>query len=428
MASSRSRGRMFAQGYSTSQTTLFGEGRGGQGSGWWNESRRHQEAALKGMRQPTVPLLPPPRPPRQPKVERCAICDHPGGKYLIHEGPYRGSLKCESCALNQPTLAKDHVIRLGPPSISTDEAQGGPPSSPASPWADLPPLQPGQKYQVVSVGKTGWPDQSISRTSDPAKAIASAKDFQAFLDKIGEGDRVEIVPAKSMDEVREIHRNRGKSDYSVSGDDLQGVKAMGLKWDYLSKSYRGKLSPLQVEDLQARGLTVEPSSAFTYEEQREARIAKAERKAERYQGWAESAQERGESRLKAAHDLADMIPLGQPILVGHHSEAHARRDAERIDTNMRRGLEELKKADSLERRAEGSLRQAHRTKGEAEANYQARRDQVRPLLKPGMKVSWAMNPQNELTIIKVNQKTARVRSSSGSEWAEDLLYLRPKEA
>jgi len=41
----------------------------------------------------------------------------------------------------------------------------------------------------------------------------------------------------------------------------------------------------------------------------------------------------------------DGIPLGQPILVGHHSERRARRDAERIDNGIRRMVEEHELAD-----------------------------------------------------------------------------------
>jgi hypothetical protein len=34
-----------------------------------------------------------------------------------------------------------------------------------------------------------------------------------------------------------------------------------------------------------------------------------------------------------------MIPFGQPILVGHHSEGRARRDQGRIESGMRAGVE-----------------------------------------------------------------------------------------
>ena len=58
---------------------------------------------------------------------------------------------------------------------------------------------------------------------------------------------------------------------------------------------------------------------------RERRLAKAER----LRDWAVKREEKAASAFKAAHTLADMIPMGQPILVDHHSEGRARRDAER---------------------------------------------------------------------------------------------------
>ena len=47
-----------------------------------------------------------------------------------------------------------------------------------------------------------------------------------------------------------------------------------------------------------------------------------------------------------------MLPFGQPILVGHHSEAKHRRHAESINTNMRKSVEAQDKAEYLSRRAD----------------------------------------------------------------------------
>lgn len=81
-----------------------------------------------------------------------------------------------------------------------------------------------------------------------------------------------------------------------------------------------------------------------YEERREARIA-------RLRARAAAARTDGNARINAANQLAQIIPLGQPILVGHHSERRARRDAERIRNGFTRGFERLKLADELDRRA-----------------------------------------------------------------------------
>ena len=45
-----------------------------------------------------------------------------------------------------------------------------------------------------------------------------------------------------------------------------------------------------------------------------------EARAERYQNLSEKAKKESESRYNQANKLSNMIPFGQPILVGHHSE------------------------------------------------------------------------------------------------------------
>jgi len=66
-----------------------------------------------------------------------------------------------------------------------------------------------------------------------------------------------------------------------------------------------------------------------------------ERKAEKRMQWAESRKRKAEQDFNKA-DLREEksgIPLGQPILVGHHSEGAHRRVLERADSAMRRGFE-----------------------------------------------------------------------------------------
>ncbi len=50
-----------------------------------------------------------------------------------------------------------------------------------------------------------------------------------------------------------------------------------------------------------------------------------------------------------------MIPPGQPILVGHHSERRARRDAQRIENGMKRAVMLVERAEYWEERARSAL-------------------------------------------------------------------------
>jgi len=80
---------------------------------------------------------------------------------------------------------------------------------------------------------------------------------------------------------------------------------------------------------------------------------KLEAKRERLEDRADKKRAEGNARLATAHRIHDGIPMGQPILVGHHSERRHRRDLERADTNIRKGLEAREYADELAHRAEG---------------------------------------------------------------------------
>ena len=77
---------------------------------------------------------------------------------------------------------------------------------------------------------------------------------------------------------------------------------------------------------------------MTYRERRE-------RRAERREEWAAKRRAKQTAAFDGAQNLADQIPLGQPILVGHHSEKRARRDQDRIHNGMTRGVEHGKMAD-----------------------------------------------------------------------------------
>ena len=77
-----------------------------------------------------------------------------------------------------------------------------------------------------------------------------------------------------------------------------------------------------------------------------------ERRAERREEWAASRTAKQGAAFGAASSIADNIPMGQPILVGHHSEKRARRDQNRIHTAMSKGVEHGKMAEHHGRAAD----------------------------------------------------------------------------
>ena len=101
---------------------------------------------------------------------------------------------------------------------------------------------------------------------------------------------------------------------------------------------------------------------LSYAEQVEASCDRKLAKSERYDGYAEHADTRSAASSRAAHEIGRHIPMGQPILVGHHSERRHRRDIARIDSNMRRAIEESKKSDYFSDKSENLIRDTKRFK------------------------------------------------------------------
>jgi hypothetical protein len=85
---------------------------------------------------------------------------------------------------------------------------------------------------------------------------------------------------------------------------------------------------------------------MTYRERRE-------HKAERLRDWADKREAKSTAAFERVDGIANMIPFGQPILVGHHSEGRARRDQDRISSGMRSGIDHADKAADFHRRADG---------------------------------------------------------------------------
>lgn len=87
-------------------------------------------------------------------------------------------------------------------------------------------------------------------------------------------------------------------------------------------------------------------------------VDRAEQRADRFEGYSEKRLSEAESAKAAVDAIADNIPLGQPILVGHHSERRARKDAERIQNGMRRAVNLWKTSKYWTQRAAGALAHA----------------------------------------------------------------------
>ena len=87
-------------------------------------------------------------------------------------------------------------------------------------------------------------------------------------------------------------------------------------------------------------------------------IDRDEERADRFDDYRDKRTDEAERATAQARRVADGIPFGQPILVGHHSERHARKDAERIQSGMRKAVQAFDTADYWKRRAVAAIQHA----------------------------------------------------------------------
>ena len=129
------------------------------------------------------------------------------------------------------------------------------------------------------------------------------------------------------------------------------VKAAGFAWAprqeiFVAPMWTPARADLAVElcgDLEDEDTTLEERAAA---------------RAERFDDYSEKRAQDAENAKRAVDRIADGIPFGQPILVGHHSERHARKDAERIRSGMARAVKNWETSKYWTDRAASSLRHA----------------------------------------------------------------------
>ncbi len=141
----------------------------------------------------------------------------------------------------------------------------------------------------------------------------------------------------------------------------------------------------------------------------------ADRKADRYDGWAAKRQERATATLNynRKHYTSDIAFNTQP---GHIPlRARVIRQDDRARKSLRTAEHMQQKADSL---------RTVRVAGDAELARQAKREATLGWLEVGMKVDTVIYGLGE--VLKINRKTAKVRTGVSGTWETnvDLSFLR----
>jgi len=91
------------------------------------------------------------------------------------------------------------------------------------------------------------------------------------------------------------------------------------------------------------------------------RRERKERKLEKRLDWAESRDKKANQENRAGHELSDNIPMGQPVLIGHHSQKRHEKDLNRIHSHGLKSYEHSKMADHHREKAENLKRQLNNT-------------------------------------------------------------------
>lgn len=129
------------------------------------------------------------------------------------------------------------------------------------------------------------------------------------------------------------------------------VKAAGFKWAPKQDLFVAPMWTPEREDLLLE-------LAGEIDDEDRSLVERAEERAERFETYSDKRARDAESARKAVSAIADNIPLGQPILIGHHSEKHARRDAEKIENGMRKAVKMWRTSEYWTERAAGAIRHA----------------------------------------------------------------------
>lgn len=144
---------------------------------------------------------------------------------------------------------------------------------------------------------------------------------------------------------------RLRSSIRLDKEIYDRVKSAGFKWAPKQELFVAPMWTPEREDL-----LLELCGEIDDEDT--SLVDRAEERAERFEDYGDRRKADAERAHSAVAAIADNIPFGQPILVGHHSEKRARKDAERIENGMRKAINMWDTAKYWQERAKGALRHA----------------------------------------------------------------------
>ena len=208
-------------------------------------------------------------------------------------------------------------------------------------------------------------------------------------------DDVSPVPAFSRMSATYSPEDNKLRLYTVTrldSETYERVKGAGFKWAPRQELF---VAPMWTPERAA--LLVELCGEIGDEDT--SLVERAEERADRFEDYSAKRADDAHAAKEAVARIADGIPMGQPILVGHHSEKRARKDAERIQNGMRRAVDMWETSKYWIARAKGAL---------AHAKYKERPD-VRHRRIKGLE----SDKRKQMREIEESEKFSRMWSREG---------------
>ncbi|MFD3978291.1 ParB/RepB/Spo0J family partition protein [Streptomyces griseus] len=158
-----------------------------------------------------------------------------------------------------------------------------------------------------------------------------------------------LTGSRKGDGVYEIVKDHNfRSSRHVTGLYIRGSRDKESSWRINSAATAlraaGHTVTIEIDDEETR----------TFAEIEAERVERAQEREERASDRADRATSSADARREKADQISERFWMGQPILVGHHSEGRARRDQERIHTNMRKSFEDRDRASYWRNRADAA--------------------------------------------------------------------------
>lgn len=308
---------------------------------------------------------------------------------ILEEGDeeYASSEQQEVISLPQ---ARD-VIYLPAPKISIDEVMSHPIVKATAEKFDFACRCYNEVKRVSQIELSEVDSIASWRQEVKSALLMRLNDYRLNVKSLADQEKDDIISYIDNEIIKRTFDDQYQSDLVVShtaesgthvtGDDTycfrKEIKEAGFRWKPragywgITNTVGNLPKPWRLINMATRlvkqGLKVKIEiEDISGQEYKEERIIYLEKRAQLASDRAEKASQKSDEHYQKSKKIADMIPFGQPILVGHHSEKRHRSDQKKIHGNMDKSVSYAAKAERLESTASSRMHRADKLRAELE--------------------------------------------------------------